>query len=262
MAAVLTVEIMQRWLWLAASLCLAVLLLRLWRTGLWRRYRCFTFLILAELAQSLTVAAVAPRTDLYALLYLAFVLILAVAYVLAVLEVYSLVLERYAGLINVGRWAISLALALSLVVAAVTIYPDVSGSAGASPLLLFMRIFQRILYSALLFFLLVITGFLLWFPIPLPRNTVLHTIVFGLFFASQALLLLFRNVGGPGLTRVLSAAHLGVYVLCVSAWCIFLSPRGERVTYVLGQHWSREIQDRLVSQLDSLNSALMRAAKK
>ena len=262
MAAVLSVETMQRWLWVAASLSLAVLLLRLWHTGLYRRYRCFTFLVLVEILQGAAVAGIPRHSDAYAWVYILFVPLIAVTYVLTVLEVYSLVLERYSGLGTLGRWAISAALGLSLIIAAVTLYPDLSSAAEASPLLLYMRVFQRILYSALLFFLLAITGFLIWFPVPLPRNTVLHTIVFGLFFSSQALLLLFRNVGGPALTQVLSAAHLGVYVLCVAAWCIFLSPKGEQVTYVLGPQWSQETQDRLISQLDTLNEALLRAVKK
>ncbi len=262
MAAVLSVETMQRWLWVAASFSLAVLLLRLWHTGLHRRYRCFTFLIVAEILQAAALVGIPRQSDAYAWVYIIFVPLLAVCYVLAVLEVYSLVLERYAGLGTVGRWAISFALGLSLIIAAVTVYPDISTSLEASPVLLYMRVFQRILYSALLFFLLVLTGFLIWFPVPLPRNTVLHTIVFGLFFSSQALLLLFRNVGGPALTRALSAAHLGVYVLCVAAWCVFLSPRGERSTYTLGQRWNREAQDRLISQLDTINDALLRAVKK
>ncbi len=262
MAAVLSIDMMNRWLWITASLSLVVLLLRLWHTGLWRRYRCFTFVVLAEVLQALVLSLIKPRTNAYGWVYLVSVPLLAICYVLAVLEVYALVLERYSGLGKLGRWAISFALAVSLIAAAVTVYPDVSGSLDPYPVLLYMRVFQRILYSALLFFLLVITGFLLWFPVPLPRNTVLHTIVFGLFFASQALLLLFRNVGGAGLTRVLSVAHMGVYVFCVAAWCIFLSPRGERTTYILGQRWSRETQDRLVAQLDTINTALLRAAKK
>jgi hypothetical protein len=62
------------------------------------------------------------------------------------------------------------------------------------PILLYIR-FQRAINFALLIYVLIIALFLFWYPVPLGRNAVVHTVVFSVNFFSEG-----------GLSATLSAA--------------------------------------------------------
>jgi len=238
------------------------LLLRLWRTGLWKTYRFFSLYLFVDLARTIVALFLEPGTNAYGLLYVTSVPADRVCAVLAVLEVYGLVLRKYAGIGTLGRWAISGALILSGVISLVSLYPDVGREGTLYPILVFVHALERAISSALLLFLLLITAFLVWFPIPLGRNVVVHTLVFGAYFSANALLLLLRNLVGANLLRVLSTINLGVATACLIAWLIFLSPAGEAAVLVFGSRWRKVDSERLVRQLDAINSSLMRAVRK
>src|SRR5215510_13183368 len=81
--------------------------LRLYLSGIYRRYRFFfSYLIFAaaQLASALLIHN--PRSNLYAYFFLLTEPVLWVFYVLVVLELYSLVLEQHRGLFTAGRWAL------------------------------------------------------------------------------------------------------------------------------------------------------------
>jgi hypothetical protein len=110
--------------------------------------------------------------------------------------------------------------------------------------------------------LFLITAFLIWFPVPLSRNTVLHTIVFAVYFLSSSLLTLIRNVLGMELVAILNVVTLVMGLACSIAWVLFLTPQGEITTVTLGLRWRHGDRDRLVRQLDAINSNLLKTARK
>lgn len=249
-------------LWVAIGVGYCGLLFRLWQTGLWRRYRAFVAYIVVNVLEQLSLLLVDAGSNVYGWVFLAFVPLRAVSVVLVVLELFSLVLKDYKGIGSLGRWVIWAGLAGSTLLALVSIYPDLSGPLGPYPLIAHAAVFERALSSALLFFLLLIAAFLVWFPVPLSRNTVIHTLLFAAFFSSHAILLLIRNVVSGVRVQILSTADLAVVLLCILIWTVALSRSGEALKVVFGHGWRRQGSQKLVRQLDSINATLLRVARK
>lgn len=252
----------ERYLWVVVYAAQVILLGRLRQQGLMARYRFFSLYLAASIAEASVLLWFTQGTNAYALAYMGFVPILGVCTVLATLELYDLVLRDYPGLRSLGRWAISTGLIASVVVAGLTLAPDVSNRAEAYPIIRSFHVFQRALYSALLLFVFFISGFLVWFPVPLSRNAVLHTIVFTLSFGGKSLALLLRNVGGVDFRPLASTLNLAIAAVCLAAWTLFLTRQGEQQTVIFGHRWRPQDSDRLVKQLDSLNATLLRSARR
>lgn len=249
-------------IWIFQYAAQLVLLLRLGTMGLAKSYRFFCLYLLVRLVKTSALLFLDRSTDAYGWTYVSFVPITGILVVLVVLELYGLVLRDHPGIVTLGRWVVSGGLVLAFVIAVVSLYPDLGNPAEKYPILLYFNVFQRALDSALLVFLLLLTAFLVWFPVPLSRNIILHTIVFGTYFSSEALLLLIRNVVGPDPTRILSTINLGVESFCLVAWILFLNRKGEQKSVVFGHRWRLEDSEHLVEQLNTVNSALLRTARK
>jgi hypothetical protein len=249
--------------WLILSGCQAVLLLRLCYIGLVSRYKWFAAYLGIQVLQAAALFRVNRDSEAYAYSYMAVALLMAVVALLVVLELYGMVLKDYAGIGSLGRWMISGGWCVAALITLVTLVPDLANTSDAYPRLLALAIFQRAVNSALLVFMLIISGFLAWFPVPLSRNTVLHTILFAVMFSSTAILLLLRNTMGYDSSpyHLLSAIEMTVHLLCLLGWITLLKPQGESKTMVVGHRWQRGQSDRLVGQLDAINSSLLRAAR-
>src|SRR5579862_5917949 len=88
---------------IAASVALAV---RLSASGLSRRYRAFFALLIFEVIRGVAFAPLNPGGREYYRLWVLTEPVEWLFYVTAVLEIYSLVLEHYRGLLTVGRWCL------------------------------------------------------------------------------------------------------------------------------------------------------------
>jgi len=254
--------LIEKLLWTFVTAAQVVLLLRLWMSGLWKIYRFFFALLILNICQAGVLASTDPRTDLYAWIYMAFVPLTSVCILLVILEIYHLILKGYAGIGTLSRWVIAAGLAVSFTIAVLSLYPNLGNPAEQFPLLLSMFVVQRAVYSAFLAFLLFITAFLVWFPVPLNRNSVLHVVVFGVYFSTEALLLLVRGAAGADLTRLLSMLSLAVEGVCLLAWILLLTKEGEKKPVVVGHRWRPGESEHLIAQLDTINSSLLRAARK
>lgn len=249
-------------LWAFVTVAQVVLLLRLWESGLWKIYRFFFGFLAVDVVRTGVLFFLPYGTDAYGWAFLSFIPLTSLCALLAIVEIYSLVFRGYKGIGTLSRWVITGGLVLAGGIAVLTAYPDFGNRAEAYPILLHFFVLQRAVDSALLLFLLFVTLFLVWFPVPLSRNVILHTIVFGAAFASQALLLLIRDVAGNAPTHLLSTVSLAAEALCLLAWIFFLTKEGERKPVVFGHRWRLKESERLVAQLDTINSSLIRLARK
>jgi hypothetical protein len=69
------------------------------------------------------------------------------------------------------------------------------------------------------------------------------------------------RVFGLKLFAAVDTALMGVSAACVLAWLFFLNPKGEEVRMNIPR-FGPEHEERLLLQLDSLNSTLLKAARK
>jgi hypothetical protein len=239
-----------------------ILLLNLWREGLVRRYRFFAsylFIIFFELV----VLLVVPKNEsIYFEVYVGLEAFVWTAQVLVVLELFSLVVNRYPGIARSARTFIWFAFgaAFLLSTAFAVLNPGITNS--EFPVLQQYMLIARVISFTVLAFLFLLLAFLLYFPIQLSRNVASYAIGYGIYFTSRALTRLIGNLVHGDYFPLLSVVSQAVVLGCLIFWIIFLNRRGEDTDVTVGHRWSPEQTEAMRGQLDTINSVLMKVGRK
>ena len=234
---------------------------KLFWTGLFRRYSFFFVYLLFRLVSSFIPFLLDFRSKLYLRVFLVEEPISWILFVLMVLELYRLILERHRGLYTLGRWAMYFAMVVSILVSILSLLPKIRPSMGSEDRLLGYTIAaERGIYLSLATFLVLILLFLTRYPVPLSRNVIVHAAVFSLYFISNTLIFLARALFGLRFNETASAFLLAISVLCVYAWLLMLSPHGEEVRVQL-PHLGPEHEERILRQLDAINATVLRVSR-
>jgi hypothetical protein len=184
------------------------------------------------------------------------------AYILVVVELYRLVLERYKGLYTLGRWAMYSAIVISGTISILFLLPKIGASTPEPSRRLFVEVAaERGVDLALVIFILLIVWFLSKYPVPLSRNVVVHTVIYSVFFLSDALVLLWRTLLGYHVNNVFNVISTAVSSACAVAWWLMISAKGEEVPSQPTQIRA-DAEDRILQQLDVLNATLLKVARK
>jgi len=250
----------------------ALTVLKLLTTGLYRRYRIFfayfvfrlpymtLFLVLTHLRG--LPGGNGSSSYLYFWAYIISQPFLFLAYILVVVELYSLVLERYKGLYTLGRWAMYAAVLISGTISILSLLPKIAASTPEpSRRLLYEFAAERGIDLALVIFILLIVWFLSKYPVPLSRNVVAHTVIYSVFFLSNALALLWRTLLGYHVMDVFNVISTAVASACAVAWCVMITARGEEVRVQVPQI-RPDSEERILQQLDVLNATLLKVSRK
>lgn len=249
-------------LWFLSLLLSVFLIFRIVSQGLVRAYAWFFVYLCVGVTQFLIAFPLNPGTNAYAWTYLISQPVIWFLYILIVLELYSLVLRNHKGIATLGSWTLSAALGISILISLLTLLPDLGRAAGPYPVLGYYTVIERGVISSLVVFLLLITVFMLWYPVSLNRNIVLHVIVYFVYFLSSTVAFFVRNVSGYEFTGTVSAILIAIADVCLLAWIVFFNRRGEASTLVLRRQFHPQDEERLVKQLDAINAALLKAAKR
>jgi hypothetical protein len=243
-------------------LCLLTCL-KLWKTGLERRYRgLFTFVVF-YLFTSICVLFFADNSNSVA--YIRYWEITQpmswVLSVWVVLELYSLVLEPYSGLATFGRWVQYAGFTLSTLASLLAMMPQIRAGAGrANPVLIYYYAIERGVDCGMLVFLVFILAWLTQYPVPLSRNLVVHSFVYTALFFSNSIGLFAQVFFGFSLSQPVTAALTGVLGLCILAWLVLLTTRGEEARVTVPR-FTREHEEQVLQQLDALNHALLKISR-
>jgi hypothetical protein len=251
-----------RLVWAGSILAHLILAVRIWQTGLARVYRVFFCYLGFRVVRSLVLECLPYQRDAYGYFWIATNPVLWFFYILIVLEVYSLVLQKYRGIAKLGRWAVVGGLVVSLVISALTLGTDLFNGSKQYPLLLYSNIVERGVVTSLVLFILFITAFLVWYPVPLARNTVVHCIVYAAYFLSMTMALLVRSLTGIQLVGSLNLAISSTTLACLLVWIFFLNQKGETATISVRQQWASEDESLIMEKLAHINSTLLRIARK
>lgn len=246
--------------------------IKLLATGLFRRYRIFFsyfiiriftmtgFLVITNLKG--LPGGDGTQSNLYFYSYLYIEPILLLAYILVVIELYSLVLERYRGLYTLGRWAMYGAILISGTISILTLLPKLSPKLPEpSRRLMYEFAAERGVDFALVLFILLIVWFLSKYPVPLSRNVVIHTVIYAIFFLSDTMVLLWRSLIGAHVTVTANVVAGAISAVCSFGWAILLTARGEEVRAQIPQI-RPESEERILHQLDALNATLLKVSRK
>lgn len=239
----------------------AILSVRLFTNGLWRQYRVFFFYLIFATIYAGVLASLDRRGHAYQYIWVFTEPLEWLFYVMVVLEVYALVLQDYHGLATVGRWAVIAAVLVALLASGFSLMAP-SQSVQRSHVMQYYYVAERAVYFSLVVFLLTIIGILMQYPIFLNRNILVHVMVFSVYFLGNSVVYLMLSTHGKALMPVVGYAIFGVTLAAVGAWLVLLNPAGEVRKLQLRPQWMPGHEEELVSQLNQLNIALLRATRK
>lgn len=235
---------------------------RLYSSGLHRIYRWFFAFVIFEAVRLAVMGSMNLQTNRYAEVYFVTQPITWFLYLAVLLELNRLALRNHPGIATlarrVGLSALVLAAAVLVVSLAVEGIPAPQQSRFIAT---YVRI-ERLILSGLLVFLLVLTSFLAYFPVPLNRNLVIHARIFTIFFFVKAIVLVFRNQIAGEMVYTINLAVQGLAIGCLVAWTALLSRAGEDVP-TASSHWrNTESEQRVLAQLDAINQTLVGSGRK
>ncbi len=236
--------------------------LKLYRTGLYLRYPIFFAFFIFRIPDSIWPLFLEVSSPLYQKVWVLTEPIEFGFYVLMVLELYKLVLEKYKGLYSLGRWALYVSLAISVGISIISLLPRIKPSLPQpSKIMFYMLATERGIHTGLAIFIILILCFLSFFPVKLSRNSRVHALVFSIFFLSHTFVALMRSLFGLRLADEVNTVLMGVTAASIVAWLTLLRAAGEdsRPAPVL---YGQEHESRLLAHLDSLNAALLRVSSR
>ena len=232
---------------------------KLYSTGLYRRYPYFFLFFIFRVPNSIWPFFWDIRDPLYQKIWIVTSLMALGFYVLIVLELYRLVLENYKGLYSLGRGALYVSLAVSVAISALSLIPKLKpGMPQHSRIMFYELAAERGVDTCLAICIILMLGFLSFFPVKLNHNVRVHALVYSIFFLSNTFVLLMRSLFGLKMVDEVNTALLAVTALSVIAWLSLLRPVGEEIE-TAKLRVDKAYEERLLLHLDALNSALLRS---
>lgn len=228
---------------------------RLWFSGLYRNYPYFFGYLTLALLQTAVLAPIPLYSMAYRNGWVITESLMLIAQILVVLELCKVILGGLGGITSVARhytkWTLALAIAASMLLLTIEHAPF--------SLMSYFLTTERAIMSTLVLFFLLMMMFLLYYPVPLNRNAIVYSIGYAVYFLAKAAAIFVRNLD-PQWGRAISTLLLGVSTACILFWLFALSRRGETRAMVAGHKWSSQEEERLLSQLRSINSSLGRVS--
>lgn len=238
--------------------------LKLWRIGLSKRYRALTAYLLSSCLISLCTLIFfrdfkSPAYKLYWEIYQPLTWVFSVW---LILELYSLILEKHKGLATFGRWVQYAGFSLSTVISLLVMTAQVrAGAHGSNAIVAYYLAVERAVDCGMLVFLLIILFWLTQYPVPLSRNILVHSFVYSTLFFANSLGMFAQMFFGLQLRQSAGTVLTVMFALCILAWLVFLTPKGEEVRMRL-LHFSADDEERVLAQLESLNRTLLRVGRR
>ena len=254
--------IIEKSLWILQLPASALVIWRLYYSGLQRIYPYFLASVAVTVARSVALYPFAPTTRTYYNIWAATQPLLWLAYLLVVAELYSLVLKSYPGIYSVGRWFFFAGVTTAVVISALTVLPTIGAAPPRNPILYYYALIERGLVTGLAIFLVLLLALVAWFPVPLSRNLRTHCLVYSTYFFTNNVIMLYWHSGGKNTVYLASLARVSIHIACALCWGFLLSRSGEERTASLVLGRSPLEEKRLLGQLESLNATLLRTARK
>jgi hypothetical protein len=233
------------------------LVLRVWLTGLFRRYPWFFGYLLVATLQIFLLPFFPFDSIYYLYYYLVTQALLTFFCTLIVLELYALVLRDLSGIASASRRYLKICLGLAIVgsLALLLIEKTPHGSVST------FMVIDRALLTSLLIFVLMLTAFLVYYPIPINSNLVVYSIGYAVYFMAKASGLLVKNTTHAW-GRQLDVVVITASMVSMLFWLVGLSRQGEQKALIIGHRWNREDQDKVLERLKALNASLLRPGRR
>jgi hypothetical protein len=251
-----------KWLGLAQVLASILMVVRLRRTALHRRYRVlfayFVFLIpFTSVPLFLNLSGRA-----YFLFWELSEPLLWVLEILVVRELCGLVLERHKGLYRAGRWAMYFGLAVASTISGISLLSRSGSTMGhRSKLLFYTMSADQAVNFTLAIFLVLMLFFVSRYPVALSRNVVLNMVLFTLFFLCNTVVAILHAAFDLHLSATIDASAMALSCICQLFWVFALNREGENVPLEL-RNFTPEHEKRVLFVLNSLNNMALKMYRK
>lgn len=232
---------------------------RLLGSGLWRAYPVLTGYLLFTPARSAVLMYLQADRSAYAWAYILTTPLVYGLTAWAGIEVYKLVLDSYNRLSALGRRTMAATVLAGAILAYFYVRAGSRVEGEPFPLLRFVLLFESWVAFTLLFFLVALTCFILWFPVPLKRNVVSYAFGLCLLLATTCSGIAVRVFGGAEAVAVGSTAIMAMSAAVFGTWACVLGRSGETALAHGAFPRSRDDQERLLGQLKALNNLVQSA---
>ncbi len=240
------------------------MLIKLWMSGLLRIYKLLSCYLAADLLFSVAGFFIPFRTKYYAHFYFSAQTIKIVIAAFILVEIYSLALERHPALARFGRSAVGYILLAAAVLPALGLLFDHGASAGIHPYVNAFLLFEQTMDGTMAIFLILLSGFLAWFPVRMRRNVIVYIGGFIAWSLSRSVLayVIHHWFQNKNVNHASNIVQLSIEIACLLFWLKELRPEGETRTAVVGHLWNRAEAERLTQQLDAVNQGLERLRRR
>ena len=248
-------------MWYINMAAAAVLFARLYAQGLVRAYPFLFAYLFVDTLEQIVALAFAKNRHIYTEIYFVGQAVKVGLAIFVILELYELALAQQPALARFGRRMLGYVFSIAVAFGLVNLLLEFDGADPERGALLvrFLRM-ERSMDLVTFVVLILIAGFLLWFPVRARRNVAVWLGGFLLYSFSRWAGLLLNNRFRQ-LTHELNVAMLAVSLGCVIGWTVMLKRAGEKEVVVTGHAWDRDQAERLTVQLDAINSRLVRMAR-
>jgi hypothetical protein len=245
-----------------------ILIVRLLLLRLHHVYRVFCLFLVFNLLSSYIALSVVNNAKVYRLVWIGITGVGDVFSLWMVYAVLNAILKNYAGILRFSRRVLNITFVLAFVITLSTARLEYAVSGYAAYVDPIKRdvgvtlVFDRVIVMTALLVLLAILGFILWWPVAMPRNLAVFSIGLVFYFSLQTGVLLVRSFWSHDASEAVYLVAALALSACFAYWAIFINAEGETVPVRLGHSWHASEQKRLLEQLEAMNTALLRAAKR
>jgi hypothetical protein len=243
-----------------AALCFLVAAIRVLRLPKAKDYRPLIWLLIAWAAIYFVVVGVNVQSPLYRKIYMLIVPVTWVLYVFVARNLYKQVFNSYPGIAFAGRWCVYAAAIFSAIGMIVSFSPP-PGSIDVTALYWTFSMDRNVVFGisvALLLLILVMS----WYPLSVQKNITVHSFYLGAILLIQAAAQLADQSTGYRNQLLWNTLAAGLTAFSVLYWIWSLSPHGDHTIVKIRRNLDPALELQLLSQLDSLNGILLRAARK
>lgn len=222
-----------------------------YKRELWSSYRYFLMGILLEgLGSGIGFATVQVKGS-QKFIYLIAQPVLCLLYVLMVIEVFRKVFIRFPGIARFAQRFIVASMVVAFIFAIATAGGDVHK--GASAVQMYTAA-VRTITTAVCVYLLFIAAFLVWLPVPLPVNSIRHSLLMFFYFIATTAVHYELNIGNLPLIKMVNLLLYVITLIALLTWAWLLRPSGELTPSSSGL--PRAGVSTLLNRLESINKSL------
>jgi hypothetical protein len=223
-------------------------------------YRLFIGLFAAWALPSLVPLAVPVSSRAYFLIYVYLSPVSWLLYIFVSRDIYQKIFRKYQGIAFAGRTCLHVSvvcLFVSIIAGMFFSNSSVRGSTFSH----FTSIDRSVLFG-LSFFLLLVVATIVRYPIPITRNFIVHCIFFSATLLLQSIFSVVDQATGYHYSMFCNTLTAALSTLLITGWALVLTKAGDIEAVRIRQNIRPEVAVHLLGQLDSLNSILLRAARK